>query len=408
MLTPSSFYLYKWNFHMIPYTTGKSCKHLEIVLKTVERCNINCSYCYFFNGGNETYKFHPPYITQETLLNIAHFLRQGCQELFPEKIEIIFHGGEPLMQKKAQFDEMCLLFSNALSKKTELTFALQTNAMLVDQEWIDLFAKHRVGIGVSLDGPKFYNDLHRVDHRNRGTYDRVIKGLTRLNQAAELNQIGKIGLIGVINPEFDPKILYRHFVDDLKMHHMNFLLPDFTHDTFHGTVESYGKFLCTLFDEWAKDDNPDIEIKIIKSVFSLLNSGFSETKQDEIPGNVILVIGSNGDIAPDDVLRVTHVWDRQEEVNVKNISLKDYLASPLLDKLRDAENTCPEICKNCCWGNVCKGGMLIHRHSKKNTFNNPSVYCEAIKDFYSHITAYLLENGIPFSNFYNALLTGQE
>lgn len=130
-------------------------KHLEIVLKTVERCNINCTYCYFFNGGDDTYKFHFPYITKATIEKTANFLEKAAIDFSLESIQIIFHGGEPLMQKKQHFEEMCSHFNKILGKKVRLSFSLQTNGMLINEEWIRLFAIYNVGIGVSIDGPRF-------------------------------------------------------------------------------------------------------------------------------------------------------------------------------------------------------------------------------------------------------------
>lgn len=118
------------------------------VLKTVERCNINCTYCYFFNDLDKSYLKHPKYISFETLLQISEFLMRGVQDLNIENVVIIFHGGEPLMQKKTQFDTMCKLFNDTLGNITRLSMSIQTNALLVDEDWIALFEKYDINIGV--------------------------------------------------------------------------------------------------------------------------------------------------------------------------------------------------------------------------------------------------------------------
>jgi uncharacterized protein len=55
--------------------------NLDIVLKTAERCNLNCSYCYFFNGFDQTYLKRPKFITKETINLVASFLREGAKNL---------------------------------------------------------------------------------------------------------------------------------------------------------------------------------------------------------------------------------------------------------------------------------------------------------------------------------------
>lgn len=148
-------------------------KHAGVILKTVEVCNINCDYCYFFYGGDDSFKFHPPYISRDTVSQLSVFLEQACIDLEIDLLTVEFHGGEPLMQKKADFDWMCKKIKSMLPEKTKLEFVLQTNGMLIDDDWINLFCEHEVGVGVSIDGPKQYNDIHRLDKRGRGTYDRV-------------------------------------------------------------------------------------------------------------------------------------------------------------------------------------------------------------------------------------------
>ncbi|MBN8828684.1 MAG: radical SAM protein [Sphingobacteriia bacterium] len=385
-------------------------KRLEIILKTVERCNINCTYCYFFHGGDESYKFHPPFIAHETIVEIAKFLKQGCKELSIESLQIDFHGGEPLMQKKQAFDKMCEYFKSELENVVNLEFALQTNAMLVNEDWIKLFEKYNVKIGISLDGPKKYNDVARVDFKNKSTYDKVVQGLNLLNKAADEGRIVKPGLLCVINPKFSGKEIYRHFVDNLNVTAMDFLLPDFTHDSFieHTdltglTAIDYGNYLCNIFDEWAKDDNPNISIRLLDSTMllllgkrpTLLNFGYTESLV------TAFTISSNGDLGPDDTLRPTKLMNSGKNVN--NASLKEFLAAPIYNMIEKSIKTMPKNCTECCWEKICKGHMLVNRYSNDNGFNNPSIMCEGLKKLYSHVSSYLITKGLPYNKIEQVL-----
>lgn len=70
------------------------------VIKTAERCNINCTYCYFFNKNDQSYKIHPPIMSKITLQQVADFMLEGCEKFHIKHLIVCFHGGEPLMQKK--------------------------------------------------------------------------------------------------------------------------------------------------------------------------------------------------------------------------------------------------------------------------------------------------------------------
>lgn len=374
-------------------------KKLEVILKTVERCNINCTYCYFFNGGDDSYKFHPPYISLDTIKNTATFLSKACDDFKLEAIQIDFHGGEPTMQKKDQFDAMCQHFYDTLSKKVDLTFALQTNGMLVNDEWIKLFSKYNVSIGVSIDGSKEYNDIARIDHNGNGTYDRVVAGIRKLQQASKEGKVSKISSLSVINTEYPAKEMYRHLVDILNITQFDFLLPDFTHENFaNQNPLKYGKYLCNLFDEWVIDDLPNIKVRILRSTLSMLLGRNSELL-DLGPENndmFAFTIASNGDLSPDDTLRTTDPKLIFTNANVNNIDLKEFLDFPIFEALSRAKRELPQKCADCCWNKLCNGGMTINRYSKERIFDNPSVYCEGLKVFYAHVTSYLISKNISF------------
>jgi len=95
--------------------------------------------------------------------------------------------------------------------------------MLVDPEWIDIFERNRVRVGVSLDGPAEYNDKARVDFRGRGT-------TTPLSAACGYFRLGSRGapqqgwVLCVIDPAYPARTIYRYFVDELGVKYMDFLL----------------------------------------------------------------------------------------------------------------------------------------------------------------------------------------
>jgi uncharacterized protein len=82
-------------------------KSLSLVLKITERCNLNCSYCYYFNGLDQSYKDKPAVMSKNTLAKVIDFLLQGIKELEVDSLSIILHGGEPLLIPKLYFDYIC-------------------------------------------------------------------------------------------------------------------------------------------------------------------------------------------------------------------------------------------------------------------------------------------------------------
>ena len=385
---------------------SKKLKTLGIVLKLTERCNINCSYCYMFNMGDKTYKKRPACIPLEVVDELAIFLKNDCQSLGIKQLIVGLHGGEPLMQKKKDFIATCDSLINTLSPMVDIQFTIQTNAILVDKEWIDIFNQYDVCVGVSIDGTKEYNDKNRVDHRNRGTYDRVIKGIKMLQKYHKKH--GTPGILCVVNPEHSAKKIYRHFVDDLELKYMDFLLPydNHTHDLNYNSLE-YGKYLCELFDEWAKDDNPRVQIRGFSSIIGMFFGGSPQiygvgpsSPSAQLP---LISISSAGDLSPTDELRATDSSINYHGMTVFNTNLESFLELPIFKTLHAASEKLPNDCQRCCWQKICGGGAIVNRYSKERQFDNPSIYCEGLKVFYSKIVNYLLTKGYDKEKLFSFL-----
>lgn len=386
---------------------------IEAVLKVTERCNINCSYCYYFNKGNDDYRNHPVYIAEDTIREVAAFLAQGVGDLKADRVVVDFHGGEPLLMKPRRFAAMCRHLQDAIRPLCALVLNVQTNATTIDDEWIDVFARYSVGVGISLDGPAQYNDQFRVDHKGRGTYEATARGIARIREAAESGLIRKPGGLCVINPKFSAKTIYRHFVDDLGFESMDFLLPIESHDDFdHTSLQGYKQFLLDLFHEWTSDDNPRIRVRILEKMSRILTHGSAGQRQIRAERNGryhLVVIASNGDLRPDDQLLPLNLpW--APALNVRNCSLSSFAKTSEWRLVEDAAGALPESCRDCCWQAVCGGGgsfhgRMINQHSRARGFNNPSIFCEALKALNEEICAYLIAHGVPFDRILESLGT---
>jgi uncharacterized protein len=383
----------------------KPARKLEIVLKTVERCNINCSYCYFFHGGDDSYLSHAPYISKETIHSVSAFLKQGIESLGIESILIGFHGGEPMMQKKHHFAAMCDTFLNDLSPLCSIGFSIQTNGTLIDNEWISLFEKYKVGVGVSLDGPKHLNDQHRVDHSGRGSYDRVYHGINKIKDSV---LAGKVGLLAVMNPEYDAQEVYKHFAHDLNFQWQNFLFSDYNYENHPPyKIEIMADYLEKLFTSWREDRSSGTRIIYFESIIALLMGqpfsskyGIGPTCIDAMP---LITISSNGDLSPVDELRSAKPgWMNQK--NIRDITLKDFFNLDVFQELRSALTVLPNKCSQCMWQKICNGGPIVTRYSLENGFNNPSIYCDALQTLYSLIVTYLIESHHDHKQIYESLV----
>jgi uncharacterized protein len=146
--------------------------HLLIVQPT-PFCNINCSYCYLSHRSEKRR------MTLDTVEAIAKFLRDVPVSNPP--LSICWHAGEPLVVPISFYERAFHCF--ALTPGTPaVQHCFQTNATMINDDWCDLFKRWSVRVGVSIDGPRAIHDTYRVDRSGRGTFDRVMRGISKLRQ----------------------------------------------------------------------------------------------------------------------------------------------------------------------------------------------------------------------------------
>ncbi|QUI72446.1 radical SAM protein [Pseudoalteromonas sp. M8] len=371
---------------------------IELVLKVTERCNIACKYCYYFFGGDESPLSRKPIFSSAKMHELVSFLERSI-EFGLKRVRVVLHGGEPLLIKKEYLNGLLATMTDALSGKIELSFTIQTNATLIDDEWIDIFVKYKVFVGVSIDGPEEYNDLYRIDFSGKGTHSRVLQGIKLLFAAHEKGLMPKPGMIAVVNPSFSAKRIYNHLTKELNFDSLHFLLPDDTHDTFNESEQSkFTSFLLELIECWASDTDKSKTIRFVNEALDKLKQSVF---QRNIIGNYnkvrrhILTIDSDGSIGPEDTLRSIAPHLFETGLNISDSSSYDVATNPTmitaLEKLVDI----PKHCKGCDWETICAGGSLKNRFSSKDSelFDRPSVYCDTLKEVYTTLAAYLISSG---------------
>ena len=78
-----------------------------------------------------------------------------------------WQSGHPLLRHVIDYSN-----EQAARKNVKIDFSLTTNATLLTPQIIDFLAANRVGVTVSIDGPKEMNDSFRVFSTGRGSYVR--------------------------------------------------------------------------------------------------------------------------------------------------------------------------------------------------------------------------------------------
>jgi len=132
-------------------------------------CNLNCSYCYAKSGS---YGFLEP--VKELDDTVIQGITRVIEEL--EIRKVVFFGGEPLVGVNS--------ISKLLKKldNYNVEFTIITNGTLINNEIVDIIKTYRIRVNISLDGWRMVHDIHRRFANGRGSYDKVIDGIRKLQE----------------------------------------------------------------------------------------------------------------------------------------------------------------------------------------------------------------------------------
>ncbi len=373
---------------------------LQIILKTTERCNIACKYCYFYDERNDDTERRPAVIADQTIENLIVFIERAIRENRLETVNVSFHGGEPLLMKKERFNAACHALRQRLAGKVGLALTVQTNGMLIDDEWIEIFRTHSISVGVSIDGDKEVHDAMRIDHQGRGTYDRVIAGFRRAHAALP----GMVSLLSVVGPRMNTDGVLSHMAEALDFKKTHFILRDETHDSADAEfIDASRANIVGLFNAWVKRGDPTLRIRFIDYAIQGLISGFREAieaAEYNFSSYLAITVRSDGDIGPNDDLRNIFPEAFSTGLNIAHTSLSEFLANPEIQAIHAAIDATPAACADCCWKTICRSGEIVagplSRYSRDGGFDNQSLHCEAMKEFLTELTRFTLRSGIPF------------
>ena len=368
---------------------------LQVVFKVAERCNIDCDYCYYFNMGDTRALARPPVVDQDRAEAVGQWIAQGCDDLGIKKVLLSFHGGEPMLLKLRAFDRICASLRAAIEPKASLGFAIQTNGTILSPAWLEAFSRHRVHVGVSIDGDRLAHDRHRLDKRGRSTFETTRRNLERLVDWSNGDRALGPSTISVLDWRNDLAEIYRSF-RAMGVREMSFLLPDRSRDDgFAGdgeTAAAYGRQLADVFEAWLKEDDASVFVRQIERALARFRLG-GPMRSENVQ---IVVVQSDGSIALNDSYIPALPWYRDlPQTSVDDTPLRDHLTLVRSLETEAGLHGLPSGCNGCEWARLCRGGDVENRFSRNGGFDNPSAYCEGYQVFYARVRDLLVANGYP-------------
>jgi uncharacterized protein len=305
-------------------------------------------------------------------------------------VDVVLHGGEPLLAGLTGL-EFCLdTLRSVTGAVTTVGLHLQTNGVRLDTKMLRLFARHRVRVGVSIDGDREAHDRHRVRANGSGTYDRVATALRLLGAPRHRQLFG--GLLCVIDTANDPVRTYEALLEfappaiDFLLPHGNWSAPP--PGRHRGTTDTpYADWLIRVFERWYRAPRQETDVRLFSGIIGMLLGGPAATESIGGAPSASVVVETDGSIELSDSLVSTYKGAAATGRSVDTNAFDDVLGLPNVVALRAGADRLCQQCRECRLRTVCGGGLPAHRYRKDNGFDNPSVYCPDLYQLTEHIRA---------------------
>ena len=347
----------------------------ELILKLASRCNINCSYCYWFR--DPLVMSSPKMLQPEVITAFIDKLSEHISQFKLKIFSITFHGGEPTLFPLDRFENLCQSL-RSIEHKTEcrFRFSMQSNGLLIDDGWIKVLKKYNVVLGISMDGEQQVHDKYRIDHKGRGTYLKTVAAIERL-RAAGLS----VYILSVADPQSGAARFVDHLVDQLGIKKFDALIPHLHHEN---KVESIADYYCDLFDRYIDElIEQDVGIRILDKYMRQMV--LTRQQQNSGPGYISTVtLLTDGYLEATDDLRGAGGL-APSKINIKTDALQQVSEDPLWREIYHSSLNLSEKCQSCEFKDTCVGGPMATRWSDENRFNNPSVYCDDLFKIMTHM-----------------------
>ena len=374
------------------WTMTKASRPFQIFVKPIASvCNLSCSYCYYLKKADLYSKSESFRMSDDVL---EDYIAQHIKTSPDPVIRFSWHGGEPTLLGPDYFNRVVAAQKTHNPSKKRILNGIQTNGTLLTEEWCRFLVKEGFSVGLSIDGPQEMHDRYRLAKDGAPTHERTLGGYRLLQQHGITPDI--LCVVNAHNAKY-PTEVYRFF-KQIGARYIGFLpLVELqpgeqkvvSRDSVPG--EEFGRFLCTIFDEWQNRDIGRIRVQIFEEA---ANTALEQEHELCIFRRVcgdVPVIEHNGDFFSCD-----HFVDADHLLgNIKNTPLIELLENREQITFGQAKyDRLPRFCRDCevlpmCNGECPKNRFILTPDGEESL----NYLCAGYRLFFTHCRAFFEEVG---------------
>ena len=340
-----------------------------LVMQPTAFCNINCDYCYLPHRNDRQV------MALETVQRAAAFIFNSG--LNAPDFTVVWHAGEPLVISPHWYRQAIVTVQSAVPDGLVVPHAIQTNGMLIDDNWCDLFLETRMRVGVSLDGPARLHDARRKTRSGNGTHAKVMRGIDFLRRRG----IGFHIICVVGRATLDAADELMDFFESEDIRHVGFNIEEIEGSVATSTLEIEGagaafrRFFARTVERARKAD-PPILIREREELLACLESpafGYFGYNSQNAPLGIVTV-STRGDLFTFSPELAGLTNDRFGDFcigNVADASLDSIIRSPaFLAMWREIDAGVHKCRESCAYFNLCMGGAPVNKLYENRSFDS--------------------------------------
>ncbi|TCS43778.1 anaerobic sulfatase maturase [Reinekea marinisedimentorum] len=379
-------------------------------------CNIDCDYCFYLEKERQLPRAKnakPSDAMSDEVLRA--YIKNYINSQPTSQVEFAWQGGEPTLAGLGFFRKAVALQQRFANGKT-IRNNLQTNGIVLNEEWCQFLKEHNFLVGLSVDGPEELHNAYRLTATGKPTFKKVMRAVELLKQYdVPFNTLTVINNINVKHP----KAVYR-FLKEIGSHYQQYIpvvesralqgaesLNDLiasTHSAeclpFSVDANEFGDFMNSIFDEWVRNDVSEVFIQLFESTLAAWSGRQSSQCIFQKTCGDAMVIEQNGDIYSCD-----HYVYRDHKIgNILQGKLNKTHGSKQQNKFGNDKANISRTCQECSYLFACYGDCPKHRFLTDEKGVPHSILCAGYKKIFSHIDNHMkfmaneLAQGRPASN----------
>ena len=386
----------EWPHALLDIADHRPTPFRQFVLKVHGRCNLDCSYCYLYQGPDHGWRDRPARTGRRTMERTAARIAEHVRAHGLDAVRIELHGGEPLLTGPEPVLAYTRAVRDALPADCRLTATAQTNGTRLTAPVLDRLTEAGIRVGLSLDGGRAAHNARRVDHAGRPSWPAARAAARRLAARPQ----SYAGILCTIDLTADPLDVYGSLLDleppgiDLLLPHANWGAPPpglgpQRPGRHRPRPTPYGDWLAAVFDAWWDEGRLRTRVRLFQEIAALLLGAPSRAEAVGLSPVAAVVVETDGTIEQVDSLRSAYAGAAETGLDVFRHSFDRALRHPGVAARQLGERSLARECRECPVGKVCGGGNYVHRYAPGTGFRHPSVYCADLERLVRHVAGRL-------------------